>query len=140
MNNFFDKLQPFAHASWRIVIGFAFMTHGGQKLFAWFGREEPVAYMSRFGIAGVIEFFGGVFIMLGLFTRPVAFIASGHMAVAYWWMHAGGADPFSIWHWQNRGEMVMIFCFTWLLLAAFGPGDFSIDNKFLDNKATNPAP
>lgn len=72
--------------------------------------------------------------MLGLFTRPTAFIASGQMAVAYFWIHVGGSDPFSIWHWENRGETVMIFSFTWLMLAAVGAGDFSLDKKFFGNR------
>ena len=126
MEAMFDRLRPLAHNLWRIVVGFAFWTHGGQKLFAWFGRDSPVEYISRFGIAGVIEFFGGLLIMLGLFTRPVAFIISGEMAVAYWWMHA--ARNGSIWHWANRGELVMVFCFSFLFMCAIGGGTFSLDH------------
>lgn len=135
MNEFFEKLRPVAHNAWRIAVGFAFFTHGGQKLFAWFGRAEPVELVSRFGAAGVIEFFGGLLIMLGLFTRPAAFVCAGEMAVAYWWMHVGRSDPFSIWHWANGGELVMVFSFTWLFLSAVGPGSFSLDEKLFGTKS-----
>ena len=73
----------------RIAIGFLFWVHGAQKLFGWFGgfgEAGTAELMSRFGAAGLIEFFGGLLIMLGLFTVPAAFIASGQMAVAYFWM------------------------------------------------------
>jgi putative oxidoreductase len=139
MDQFFDKLRPVAHNAWRIMIGFAFFTHGGQKIFGWFGASQAADLMSRFGIAGIIEVVGGALIMLGLFTRPTAFICAGEMAVAYWWMHAGRADPFSIWHWDNRGELVLVYCFTWLFLAAIGPGSFSLDAKLLKTRGKSPS-
>lgn len=122
-------LQSKALSISRIFIGFAFWVHGAQKLFGWFGGFGPdgtVELMSRFGIAGTVEFFGGLLLVFGLFTRPVAFLAAGEMAVAYWWMHTivmGGG----IWHWQNRGELVMVYCFVWLIFAAFGGGAWSLD-------------
>lgn len=127
-----SRLQPLAHNAARIAIGFLFWTHGAQKLFAWFGAEEPVALMSRFGIAGVLEFFGGLLIMLGLFTRPVAFVLSGEMAVAYFWMHAMGRG--SIWPWENRGELVAIYSFFWLFLSTIGAGSFSLDAWLAERK------
>jgi putative oxidoreductase len=125
MNDFLTKLQPLSQNAMRIMIGFAFWTHGGQKLFAWFGREETVALMSRFGVAGIIEFFGGLLIIFGLFTRPVAFIISGQMAVAYWLQHVGGSGE--IFHWANGGELALVYCFVFLFMAAWGGGDFSVD-------------
>lgn len=125
MNDFFDKLKPLSHNLMRIFVGFAYWTHGGQKLFAWFGREEPVELMTRFGAAGIIEFFGGLLIMVGLFTRPVAFLISGEMAVTYWWMHALRND--SLWHWANRGELPLVYAFVFLVICAWGGGDFSLD-------------
>ncbi len=74
MKSFLDwltKLQPLALNASRIVVGFTFWTHGGQKLFAWFGRDEPVQLMSRFGAAGIIEFFGGLLIIFGAFMPLV---------------------------------------------------------------------
>lgn len=125
MYTFLSKLQPFALNAVRIMVGLAYWSHGGQKLFAWFGREEPVELMTRFGIAGIIEFFAGGLVVLGLFHRPAAFLISGEMAVTYWWMHAARQGEF--WWWANRGELPLVYCFVFLLIAAFGGGDFSID-------------
>ncbi len=124
----FDSLarsfQPIALNALRIVTGFLFIPHGGQKLFAWF-REDPTAVelFSVMGLAGVIEFFGGLLIMIGLLTRPVAFIAAGEMAVAYWFRHFSRG----FWPIANRGELAVLFCFIFLLIWAFGPGRFSVD-------------
>jgi putative oxidoreductase len=75
------------------------------------------------GIGGVLEFIGGILIMLGLFTRPVAFILSGMMAVAYWQFHA----PSGAWPLQNQGVPAVLFCFIFLYMAAQGGGDWSLD-------------
>jgi putative oxidoreductase len=120
---------PAAHAALRIVAGAAYFSHGAAKLFGWFGGMGPdggtVDLMTRFGAAGVIEVVCGALLVLGLGTRLAAFIASGEMAVAYWWIHVGGGGK--IWWWQNHGEMVMLFCFIWLVFAAWGAGPFSVD-------------
>jgi putative oxidoreductase len=79
--------------------------------------------LSQVGIGGVLEFFGGLAIMLGLCTRPVAFVLSGEMAVAYWQFHA----PHGAWPIQNHGEPAVLFCFIFLFMAARGAGDFSVD-------------
>ena len=118
------KYGKVAHGVMRIVVGFLFMTHGGQKLFAWFGADQSVELMSRSGVAGELEFFGGIMIMLGLFTRPVAFILSGQMAVAYFWIHLQQG----FWPWANRGELATIYSFVFLFLAVAGGGSFSVDN------------
>jgi putative oxidoreductase len=118
------KYEKAAHGMMRIVVGFIFMTHGGQKLFAWFGADQSAELISRFGVAGVLEFFGGLMIALGLFTRPVALILSGQMAVAYFWMHL----PRGFWPWANGGELATIYSFMFLFLAAAGAGSFSVDN------------
>lgn len=113
----------------RVFAAAAFFSHGAQKLFGWFGGMGPeggtVELMSRFGAAGVIEVVGGGFLVLGLFTRVVAFLCSGEMAVAYFWMHAAGSG--SIWWWANGGETVMLFSFIWLFFAAHGAGPYSLD-------------
>ena len=119
--------QGFAHNAFRIVVGFAFFTHGADKLFTWFGREESVELMSRWGAAGVIETVGGLLILIGFKTRWAAFIASGEMAVAYFWMHAYRGE--TLWFWENRGELVMLFSFAFLLLATMGAGTLSLDAK-----------
>ncbi len=110
----------------RVVAGFLFIQAGGLILFGWFGGMpggERVRLMSQTGIGGVLEFFGGILIMLGLFTRPVAFILSGMMAVAYWQFHF----PNGYWPVQNQGMPAVLFCFIFLYMAAKGGGDWSID-------------
>ncbi len=112
----------------RIAVGIAFFTHGGQKIFAWFGgfgQSGTAELMTRFGAAGIIEVVAGTLLVLGLFTRPAAFIASGEMAVAYVWMHWAGQGE--MWWWENGGELALVYCFVWLFFAAWGAGPFSLD-------------
>ncbi len=122
------RYLPEAQAALRIVAGFAYFTHGAQKIFGWFGGFGPdggtVELMTRFGAAGVIELVAGACLVLGLATRPAAFIASGQMAVAYFWIHGGGGQFL---FWRNGGEMVMLYCFIWLLYAVWGGGPYSVD-------------
>jgi putative oxidoreductase len=111
----------------RFVAGLLFCQSGGLILFGWFGgmpgQPSPPPLLSQTGIGGVLEFFGGILIMLGLFTRPVAFILSGMMAVAYWQFHA----PQGAWPVQNEGMPAVLFCFIFLYMAAQGAGDWSLD-------------
>ncbi len=115
----------------RIVTGFLFFPHGAQKLFGWFGGGGAEGMLMMF--AGVLEFFGGLMIMLGLFTRPVAFILSGQMAVAYFMVHAGRG----FWPIQNQGELAVIYAFVYLFLAANGGGDWSIDGLRMKGKGAD---
>jgi len=119
-----EKYRDPAHSLLRIVVGFLFWTHGAQKLFGWLG-SEPVELLSRRGVAGVLEFFGGISIMLGLFTQPVAFILSGEMSAAYFWVH--GQQGF--WPWVNRGELAALYSFIFLFFAMNGGGRFSLDAR-----------
>lgn len=108
----------------RILTAFLFMAHGTQKLFGVPGLEKtPVELFSLMGLAGVLEFFGGMFVLIGLFTRPVAFILSGHMAVAYFMAHA----PKGFWPILNQGELAVLYCFVFLYLSAAGGGSWSVD-------------
>jgi putative oxidoreductase len=110
----------------RIVTGLLFMCHGGQKLFNFPPAAEPMnipIFSWPAGIAGILEFFGGLLIVLGLLTRIVAFILSGQMAVAYFMAHAKN----SFWPILNHGELAVIYCFVFLYLAAAGPGTWSLD-------------
>ena len=125
-----SRFADATHVLLRIVAGFLFLQHGGQKLFGWFGGVDQagatVPLFSLFGLAGVLEFFGGLLIILGLLTRPVAFLLAGEMAVAYFMAHQpNGALPL-----QNRGEAAVLFCFIFLFLAANGPGSLSLDALF----------
>jgi putative oxidoreductase len=121
---------PASWAPWllsvlRIFTALTFMTHGTQKLFA-FPVTEPrptVELFSLFGLAGVLETFGGLLLLVGLLTRPVAFLVSGEMAVAYFMAHA----PRGFWPILNGGEVAALFCFIWLYVAAAGPGPWSVD-------------
>ena len=126
-----SRYLPATQAALRIAAGAAFFSHGAQKILGWFGGFGPdggtAELMSRFGAAGVIELVAGFCIMIGLATRLMAFIASGEMAVAYFWMHAGGSG--SIWWWENRGETVMLFSFIFLVFAAWGAGPLSVDQQ-----------
>ena len=107
----------------RIVTGLLFWQHGAQKLFGWLSGNQVGNLMSQPGLAGILEFFGGILIVLGLFTRPVAFLLSGQMAVAYFQAHF----PQSIWPIENRGELAALFSFVFLFLAANGGGAYSLD-------------
>ncbi|HEY0017135.1 MAG TPA: DoxX family protein [Longimicrobium sp.] len=114
----------------RVMAGLMFMQHGAQKLFGQLGgwRGEPgntAPLMSQAGLAGVLEVFGGLLIVLGLFTRPVAFLLSGMMAVAYFQAHA----PESFWPILNGGELAALYCFVFLFFSARGAGPYSIDAR-----------
>lgn len=117
------------HDLLRVITGALFMQHGAQKFFGllidpargpWNG---PPPLFSQMWFAGVLETFGGLLIVLGLFTRPVAFLLSGMMAVAYFQAHA----PRSAWPVLNGGEHTVLYCFIFLYLFATGAGPFSLD-------------
>jgi putative oxidoreductase len=115
-------LGPYAYGALRIVSAFLFLFHGLQKLFGLFGGRE-VELASRLGAAGVIETVGGTLLMLGLWTRPVALVASGEMATAYLTAH----QPRGGWPIQNGGELAVLYCFLFLYMATQGGGWLSID-------------
>jgi putative oxidoreductase len=123
--SFYTEWAPRLLSIMRIVIAFLFMQHGSQKLFgipaAPQGGLPPL--LSLLGIAGILEFFGGLLILLGLFTRPVAFILAGEMAVAYFKVHL----PQGFWPLLNKGELAALYCFVFLYLAVAGGGIWSID-------------
>lgn len=125
---FLDRLREPAHSLLRIFAGFLFAQHGAQKLFGWFGGFGGQAggtadLFSLMGLAGVLEFFGGLAILLGIFTRPVAFVLAGEMAVAYFLSHFSRA----FWPIENRGELAILYCFIFLYLATVGGGGWSVD-------------
>ena len=125
----------------RVVAGLLFLQAGGMKLFDWFGGI-PAQFgghpkvLSQVWIGGALEFYGGAAILLGLWTRPVAFILSGEMAVAYFQFHR----PQGFWPIQNHGEPAVLFCFIFLLLAAHGAGDWSIDGMLRRRREQRAAP
>jgi len=110
----------------RIVAGFLFSLHGYQKLFGAFGGmggHGAAHVMSLLWIAGLLETIGGALVIVGLFTRPVAFVLCGEMAVAYFRQHY----PHGFWPIQNGGEFAVLYCFLFLYLVAAGPGPISLD-------------
>jgi putative oxidoreductase len=122
-----DRAVQIAYFLLRVVVGLLFVQTGGLILFGWFGgipgQSGPPPLISETGIGGLLEFFGGIAITLGLATRPVAFILSGMMAVAYWQFHApNGASPV-----QNQGMPAVVFCFLFLYMAARGAGEWGLD-------------
>lgn len=128
----------------RVVAGLIFMQAGGMKILDWFGGI-PAAHgghpqlMSQIWIGGMFELVGGMLILAGLFTRVVAFILSGEMAVAYFQFH----QPGGTWPIQNHGEAAVLFCFIFLFFAAYGAGPWSLDalwQRRRHTKATAPAP
>lgn len=125
---FCSKWSPHLLSLMRVVTALLFMQHGAQKLFGVPSdtTKVPVDLFSLMGLAGVLEFFGGLLILLGLFTRPVAFLLAGEMAVAYFMAHA----PKGFWPLLNRGELAALYCFVFLYLAAAGGGPWSGDHQW----------
>ena len=120
-----SRLTPYLLSVLRLVAAFVYVAHGTQTIFGVPGHpyHAPVFAAPMMGAAGVIETIGGMLMLLGLFTRPVAFVLSGQMAVAYFTQHA----PSSPWPILNGGELAVLFCFIWLLFVATGPCPWSID-------------
>ena len=133
-NKTLAQYQPHALGLLRIVTAYLFMVHGTTKLFQFPYIEmfANVPVTSMFGVAGIIELVGGLLMLLGLFTRPVAFILSGQMAAAYFIGHVadGGHVLMPI---LNSGELAVQWCFTFLFFFVVGSGAFALDN--LRNKA-----
>ena len=113
----------------RIVAGLLFLEHGTQKLFGFptrmGGAAEGPALLSMLWWAAALELAGGLLLMAGLFTRPVAFVLSGEMAVAYWMAHAP-RSPFPA---LNGGDAAILFCFVFLYLAVAGAGAWALDRR-----------
>jgi len=121
------RAAPYLLSVLRIVAAFLFMQVGTAKLFAFPGAVMPGGGTAAAGslawFAGVLEAFGGLFLLLGLFTRPVAFLLSGEMAVAYFKGHASQG----LWPVLNGGSGAILYCFLWLYLSAAGSGPWGLD-------------
>ena len=123
MNSFVVKAQPVLLSVLRLVTGFLFIEHGTQKWLLFPGGTTRATVDNLGGIAGIFELVGGALIIVGLFTRPVAFVLSGVMAFAYFIAHA----PQGFWPILNKGELAVLYCFVFLYLAAAGAGPLSLD-------------
>ncbi len=119
-----NKFQEYLYFVFRVLVGVLFLQHGGQKLFGWFGGlgGNPAELISLMGLAGIIEFFGGLAIALGLFTRLTAVITAVEMIVAYFMAHLPqGRIPL-----LNQGEPALLFFASFLILLAYGAGKWSL--------------
>lgn len=124
---FFDAWQPRALAALRIVVGFLYLQHGTAKLLhvPRVGTFDSLHVMSLVGFAGMLEITGGLLLLLGLFTRLIAFVLSGEMAVAYFLEHAPQGHFFA--PALNQGEEAVLYCFIFLFLSVAGGGTWGID-------------
>jgi len=123
MVSFMKGYEAQTYALLRITTGFLFFFHGTQKLLGWPpSTMEPPAYITY--VAGGIELIGGFLIMIGLFTSPLAFLASGLMAAAYWMAHFSAENWLPI---MNRGDAAVMYCFIFLYISAKGSGIWSVD-------------
>ena len=125
LNSFYASWTPRLLSVLRIIAAFLFIAHGAQKLFGFLAPPGTPAApsFSMIWIGGVLEFFGGLLLLIGLFTRTVAFILSCMMAVAYFMAHA----PQGFWPLQNKGELAVLYCFVFLFLSVAGGGEWSLD-------------
>jgi len=130
MNGFLASWSPRMLSILRIVAGFLLLWHGSQKLFDFPSTGKAGELSALMLTAGIIEFFGGVLILIGLLTRPAAFLISGLMAVAYFMVHA----PNHFLPLINHGELAVIYCFVFLYLAFAGGGAWSVDALIGRNK------
>lgn len=130
MKSFMSIYSPQCYALLRMVAGFLFLWHGCQKLFGFpAGMPAGVPAFITY-VAGPIELFGGILIMIGLFTHWAAFITSGQMAFAYWMAH-GTKALLPI---QNNGELAVLYCFAFLFIASQGGGIWSVDSLLARRK------
>ncbi|RMC32966.1 DoxX family protein [Paracoccus alkanivorans] len=122
---FLSRYAPYALSLLRVVAALIFMAHGTQKILGFPASDMNPGVMSLPWIAGVMELVGGPLLILGLFTRPVAFLLSGQMAFAYWMVHAP-RSPFPV---LNDGDASILYCFVFLYLFFAGPGPVSLDAR-----------
>ncbi len=122
---FMKAREAEVYAVLRIVTGFLFLWHGMQKLFGFPGTMPPGVPAFIIWVAGPLELFGGILVMIGLFTRPVAFVLSGQMAFAYWMAHG----PKALLPIVNGGELAVVYCFLFLFISARGAGIWSLDGE-----------
>ncbi|MGV1788731.1 DoxX family protein [Rhizobium sp. A37_96] len=115
--------QPSALAMLRLMTAILFIEHGSQKLFGF--PPAPYDITTLFFVAGMLELVGGILVLLGLFTRPVAFLLSGEMAIAYFTVHM----PINFFPANNQGDGAILFCFIFLFMVFSGPGDWALDNR-----------
>lgn len=133
MNEFWTSWQPKILSVLRIMTGFLFLWHGSQKLLGFPPSDRGGELSGLIAVAGSLELFGGILILLGLFTRWTAFILSGLMAVAYFMAHGLNAFLPIV----NKGELAVLYCFVFLYLFFAGGGEWSLDNLIWKKEEAN---
>lgn len=135
-----SKWTPIALSAFRIVVGFLVFCHGSSTLLGWpvepYGGQTSVFWEWPSGIAGAIQLVGGLLVMVGFATRPAAFLASGSMAVAYFWKH----QPDGLFPIGNDGDSPALFCWALFLLVFTGPGLLAVDNLLSRKRFVEPVP
>ena len=127
LGKIFDKLSPYLYIVFRVFVGALFLQHGAQKLFGMFSDKGSVALASLMGLAGIIEFFGGLLIILGFFTRLMSLIAAIEMVIAYFMAHfPKGFVPI-----QNGGELALLYFAAFLVLLCHGAKKWSLEKAIL---------
>ena len=116
---------PYAQGVLRIVAAFLYLAHGSQKLLGYPSEDAGPPASALITVAGVLELGGGLLLLIGFLTRPVAFLLSGQMAAAYFMAHASRG----FWPLLNGGELAALYCFVWLFFAAAGPGALAVDRR-----------
>ncbi|HMJ06960.1 MAG TPA: DoxX family protein [Chthoniobacterales bacterium] len=129
--NSLEKYSGYVYALLRIIVGLMFACHGAQKLFGMFGGKGGAEGLMLVG--GIIEMAGGLLLVLGLLTRPAAFLASGMMAVAYFMAHAPNASLPIL----NKGELAVVYCFVFLYIFFRGGGPLSLDRMIFKGDASS---
>jgi putative oxidoreductase len=129
ISEFFDRNRENAYFVFRVAIALLFLQHGAQKLYGWFGGNQA-ELMSLIGLVGVIEFYGGIFIAFGLFTRYASFLAVCTMVAGWFMAHAPrGWIPI-----MNGGELALVYLVSFLAILFNGPGKWALDNKFFGKR------
>jgi len=129
-NNTNAAFVKFTQNAFRVAFGLMFMQHGVRKLFGWLTETDPYPLVSQMGLAGILETFGGLLLVLGLFTRPVAALLAVQMLWAYLQAHIGnGLVPI-----LNGGELAILFMFAFAYIAAHGGGSISVDAKLASKR------
>lgn len=127
LQKYADKYKAVLYVVFRVLVGGVFMIHGAQKLFGWLGGQKVPELMSLMGAAGVIEFFGGLLVLLGLFTRLAALVGGVEMLVAFFMVHfPNGWNPVA-----NKGEAALLYFAAFLVLFVYGNQKWNVEQSLL---------
>ncbi|MBS3091676.1 DoxX family protein [Candidatus Pacearchaeota archaeon] len=128
ISNYLNRNKHYFYFTFRILVGFLFFVHGAQKLFGWFASKGTYAITTQLGLAGIIEIFVGILIIIGLFTRYAAILGALLMIAAYYLVPMKRG----LWPWQNGGELAIIYFLIFLVFIALGAGKLALDNYIFE--------